>query len=409
MKLPDGWSIENLDNLVKFSSGGTPSKNNATYWNGDIPWISASTMHQQEIVTSDLFISETGLASGSKLAKTDDLLLLVRGSMLWKKVPICICKRDVAFNQDVKALRTNKKILPTYLLYWFLAHQSFLLNKVVGTGIGAGKIDFDELKSLEIVHPPLPEQKAIADLLSTWDEAIGKTERLIQAKENQFKWMLQGLTSKPQKDTEWEKVKLGEIGEIKKGKGITKDDLTERGIPCIRYAEIYTLYDFHVSEIQSCVTQKAFDSALKIEQGDVLFAASGETKEEIGKCIVYLGTKTACTGGDTLVFKAQLNLCDPMFMGFALNHPDVNRQKSSFAHGNSVVHLYGKDLANIYLILPPLEKQKQIAETLSTAQHEIDLLKQLAEKYKTQKRGLMQKMLTGEWRVKEEIVKNIER
>ncbi|MDK2911653.1 MAG: type restriction enzyme subunit [Methanolobus sp.] len=266
-----------------------------------------------------------------------------------------------------------------------------------------------DIEALDLLLPPLPEQKAIADLLSTWDEAIGKTERLIQAKENQFKWMLQGLTSKPQKDTEWEKVKLGEIGEIKKGKGITKDDLTERGIPCIRYAEIYTLYDFHVSEIQSCVTQKAFDSALKIEQGDVLFAASGETKEEIGKCIVYLGTKTACTGGDTLVFKAQLNLCDPMFMGFALNHPDVNRQKSSFAHGNSVVHLYGKDLANIYLILPPLEKQKQIAETLSTAQHEIDLLKQLAEKYKTQKRGLMQKMLTGEWRVKEEIVKNIER
>jgi len=59
---------------------------------------------------------------------------------------------------------------------------------------------------------------------------------------------------------------------------------------------------------------------------------------------------------------------------------------------------------SIKIPVPPLEEQKQIAETLSTAQQEIDLLKQLTEKYKTQKRGLMQKLLTGEWRIKPEIL-----
>src|SRR5690554_7657820 len=113
MKLPASWQMKRLDKLVQFSSGGTPSKAKPEFWRGDIPWISATTMHQQEIVTSDLHISEDGLKAGSKLAKENDLLLLVRGSMLWKKVPICICRRDVAFNQDVKALRINEKITPT--------------------------------------------------------------------------------------------------------------------------------------------------------------------------------------------------------------------------------------------------------------------------------------------------------
>jgi type I restriction enzyme S subunit len=187
MKLPTAWQIKRLEKLVQFSSGGTPSKSKPEFWQGDIPWISAATMHQQKIVTSELHISEDGLKAGSKLAKKNDLLLLVRGSMLWKKVPSCICMRDVAFNQDVKALRINGKITPTYLLYWFLAHQRFLLTKVVGTGIGAGKFDLDELKALVVTLPPLPEQKAIADLLSTWDEAIEKTEWLIQAKESSLK------------------------------------------------------------------------------------------------------------------------------------------------------------------------------------------------------------------------------
>ncbi|KUL33072.1 restriction endonuclease subunit S [Chlorobium limicola] len=219
MNIPNDWKVKRLEKLVQFSSGGTPSKAHKSYWQGDIPWISASTMHQQEIISSDLFISDAGLAAGSKLAKKNDLLLLVRGSMLWKKIPICLCKRDVAFNQDVKSLSVNKSIQANYLLYWFLANQRFLLNKVVGTGIGAGKLDFDALKALDILLPPLSEQKAIADLLSTWDEAIEKTERLIQAKELQFKGYIQNTIGL--KCEEWLHIKPKKIF----------DTITEKGFP----------------------------------------------------------------------------------------------------------------------------------------------------------------------------------
>ncbi len=126
--------------------------------------------------------------------------------MLWKKIPICICKRDVAFNQDVKALKVKSNVNSIYLLYWFLAHQGFLLSKVVGTGIGAGKLDSKELKSLSILFPPIPEQKAIADLLSTWDEAIRKMEQLIQAKEKKFQQLLRDLIYIPVTKGHWKEV-----------------------------------------------------------------------------------------------------------------------------------------------------------------------------------------------------------
>ena len=73
--------------------------------------------------------------------------------------------------------------------------------------------------------------------------------------------------------------------------------------------------------------------------------------------------------------------------------------------GGAQPHVYSKDMKNLHILWPSTEEQQQIADTLSSAQREIDLLKQLADKYKTQKRGLMQKMLTGEWRVKPEVVR----
>ena len=88
----------------------------------------------------------------------------------------------------------------------------------------------------------------------------------------------------------------------------------------------------------------------------------------------------------------------------------VNAEKSSYGQGIKFINVMDIFQGNFILaekILGQIEEQKQIAETLSTAQQEIDLLKQLSEKYKTQKRGLMQKLLTGEWRVKPEILKKV--
>ena len=390
MNIPNDWKVKRLEKLVQFSSGGTPSKANKYYWQGDIPWISASTMHQQEIISSDLFISEAGLAAGSKLAKKNDLLLLVRGSMLWKKIPICLCKRDVAFNQDVKSLSVNKSIQANYLLYWFLAHQRFLLNKVVGTGIGAGKLDFDALKALDILLPPLLEQKNIADLLSTWDEAIDKTERLIQAKELQFKGYIQNTIGL--KCEKWLHIKPKQIF----------DTITEKGFP---EEELLSVTQDHGVIPRSMLDGRVMspdgttDSYKRIKRGD--FAISLRSFQGGIEYSNYQGLISPAY----TVLRPKLEISINFYRLFFKSYLFVEKYLSLAVIGiRDGKQISIPDFMSIKIPLPPLQEQQQIAETLNAVQKEIDLLKQLLEKYKSQKCGLMQKLLTGAWRMKTEII-----
>jgi len=172
------WPVKTLGELTVWSSGGTPSKQNPGYWGGDIPWISAVSMKTLHLEDSPLKITPEGLEHGSRLADSGSVLLLVRGSELHKRVPIGITKRPLAFNQDVKCLTPEEGLLPEYLFYWLLGNRPVLLNKVEQTGIGAGKLDTDVVKRLPFSLPPLPEQRAIARILSALDDKIELNRRM---------------------------------------------------------------------------------------------------------------------------------------------------------------------------------------------------------------------------------------
>ena len=172
------WCQTTLGSLTEWTSGGTPSKQEPSYWNGDIPWISASTMKTIRLENSELKVTASGLEHGSRSAEAGSVLLLVRGSELHKRIPIGIATRTLAFNQDVKALKARASLMPEYLLYWFLGNVETLLNKVEFTGIGAGKLDTDVLKNLPFQLPSLPEQRAIAHILGTLDDKIELNRRM---------------------------------------------------------------------------------------------------------------------------------------------------------------------------------------------------------------------------------------
>lgn len=151
--MTSNWKTCQLGELVTFTSGGTPSKKKAEYWNGSIPWISAKTMKDEHISTSDLMISEEGLKNGSRLAPQGSILFLIRGSGLFNGIPICLVDKPVAFNQDVKCINSISEIENKYVFYWLLS-QASTLSAIVGvTTIGAGKFDMDVIKRLEISYP----------------------------------------------------------------------------------------------------------------------------------------------------------------------------------------------------------------------------------------------------------------
>lgn len=164
-----------LGDIIQLKSGGTPDKSNPDYWGGSIPWISAKSMYDDFISTSDLFITEEGLQAGSKIAKKGSILLLTRGSGLFNRIPVCYVVSDVAYNQDVKNIVLKKEDVTSikFLYYWLYGNKELLSSMLETTGIGAGKIDTKRFLNLSI---SLPSQKEQARYIHLMDLLFDKIE-----------------------------------------------------------------------------------------------------------------------------------------------------------------------------------------------------------------------------------------
>lgn len=119
------------------------------------------------------YITEEGAKNGTRIAPAGSILILVRGMTLHNDLPICVTMKDMAFNQDVKAILPNSEVINTeYLAYWLLANKPYLMSLVDAASHGTGRIHTDILKSVSLDIPPLSEQKAIAHILGTLDDKI---------------------------------------------------------------------------------------------------------------------------------------------------------------------------------------------------------------------------------------------
>lgn len=174
----EDWIVTSLGKCTKWLSGGTPSKANPDFWHGDIPWISAVSMGTTRIYNSELYISQEGLLQGSRIAPKGASLLLVRGGALNNKIPMGIAERDVAFNQDVKAIIADSvNITAKYVYIFLLAKRKEFFNLVELTGIGAGKLDTQRVQNIEICLPTINEQEKIASFIFALDDKIELNRR----------------------------------------------------------------------------------------------------------------------------------------------------------------------------------------------------------------------------------------
>jgi type I restriction enzyme S subunit len=185
------WTPTALGSIASFSSGGTPSKDNPDYWNGSIPWVSASSMYELHISRADHYVTPLAIGNGTRIAKKGTLLILVRGSMLFKRVPMCIAAVDVAFNQDVKALKVDPLVDGAFLIYQLLTNEDRIpINE---TGIGAGKIELADLKEFGLFIPSQLEQRRIANCLSNLDDLITAATQELETLKIQKKGLMQQL------------------------------------------------------------------------------------------------------------------------------------------------------------------------------------------------------------------------
>jgi type I restriction enzyme S subunit len=171
--VPDGWTRAALGNWVTALSGGTPSKSNSVMWGGKIPWISPKVMKEIHADESDEQVTLEAIGNGTRLAPAGTTLVMVRGMGLHQQVRISQATRDVAFNQDVKAL-VPRGIESSLLFFALLDAQRDLLTKVESSGHGTGVLATEVL----LAHPVTMPTPEIQQKLTVQFDALNARIRL---------------------------------------------------------------------------------------------------------------------------------------------------------------------------------------------------------------------------------------
>lgn len=374
-----------LKEVVTFLSGGTPSKSRADFWGGEFPWVSAKDLKSPVINDSLDRLTAKGFTEAN-VAPKNSLLMLVRGMTLFKDVPICLAGRDVAFNQDIKALITNDSVVPKYLMYYLASQKNKLLDLVDSAGHGTGRLDTDSLKSFPVRIIPQGEQKAIADLLSTCDEAIDKAERLIAAKEKRYLWMLSGLISK----SKYPHCHIRDFA--------SEASKRNNGVAISQVLSVTNRNGFVLPEDQfeRQVASSDLSNYKVVIRGQYAYNPS---RINVGSIARLDNWEVGVLSPMYVVFNLTERVNSDFFLHWLESHEAKQRIRKS-AQGSVRETVSFKDLGAISFPLPPICQQKQLADILNFVRHEIDLLKKQADAMRRQKRGLMQKLLTGVWRVK---------
>ena len=330
--------------------------------------------------------------------KRGDITMVMSDVPNGKALARCFIVREnnkYTLNQRICCFRPNDAI-PEFLFH-ILDRNKFYLS--FDSGVTQTNLRKEEVLECPILLPPLPEQRAIADTLQTWDTAIEKTEALIAAKEKQFDWLLHNLIIKNRGrgvSSEWHRTHLGNICSVRTGQSAPQDEtlFSPKGIPFIRVSSL----DYLLGKSNS----------KKIEY------ISEETGEKLNFQLFDEGTLVFAKSGMSALQSRIHKLSEPSFIvshlcaltpknsitGNYLEYYLKSYHPNQLIQGDGFPSIRTSEISSFPIWLPSLPEQKRIAETLNTARQEIDTLKTLADRYRAQKRGLMQKLLTGKWRVK---------
>ena len=315
-------------------------------------------------------------------------------------------------------LRCNERANANYLYYALSsAPMRSRARELAKIAINQASISIGDLSRSEIPLPPLAEQRRIAGALSDVDELILALGKRIEKKRNIKTGAMQellgmrnaefGMRNVPRRRLagfrgEWVEKRLGDCGSFSKGAGISRAQANSGRIPAVRYGELYTTHHEYIKAFESFISDDVARCSTRLTRGDIVFACSGETKEEIGKCAAFLGDEVAYAGGDLLILSPK-ETYDSKFLAFELNTPFCASQKAAAGQGDAVVHIRQHSLEELIVRTPPtLAEQQAIAAVLSDMDAEIAALEAKRAKYESIKQGMMQELLTGRTRLKGE-------
>lgn len=409
--IPCDWSVSSLGNEVEaIVGGGTPSKDVPEYWGGDIPWASVKDFVASRLSSTEDYITHKAVKeSSTNVIPAGTLITPTR--MALGRVAFFDC--DVAINQDLKAIFPKKSLAKEFLFYWFQSNAEAIAAS--GTGSTVKGIRLELLREFGIALAPLHEQQKIAAILMAVDDKLDVTARQIEATQTLKQGLTQTLFSRGvgapdanglwvshtefkevlslELPAEWNVSRLGDIAPlIRRPVEIDPDaEYPELGL------RSYGKGTFHKPALLG--TEVGNKRLFEIKTGDLLFsnvfawegAVAVAKHEDDGR----FGSHRYIT---CIVDKSR---ADTSYVFRYLTTPagiaSLTLASPGGAGRNKTLGLGA--LANITMPLPPLAEQRKICQILDDVDTKLQALKSKQSATKSLKHGLMQKLLTGEWRV----------
>ncbi|WP_454457977.1 restriction endonuclease subunit S [Thauera phenylacetica] len=234
------WRELTLGDCVTLQSGGTPSKANAAYWSGPVPWVSAKDMTTLRLQDTEDHVSVEAIGNGTRLVQKGTLLAVVRGMSLAKEFRIVEVQRPMAFNQDVKAIIPRDGVDSRFILYSLLARREYVLGIADEAAHGTKRLQTDRFLAVPVSLPNLPMQRHIASILSAYDDLIENNTRRIAILEEMARriyeeWFVRfrfpGHEQVKMVESElglipegWELRRLGDVVELAYGKALKAEE-----------------------------------------------------------------------------------------------------------------------------------------------------------------------------------------
>jgi type I restriction enzyme S subunit len=412
-KLPKGWIISLLSEQVdKLIGGGTPSKNNPEYWNGNIPWASVKDITGSCLSSTQDYITELGLKnSSSNLIPANTVIIATR--MAVGRVARFLV--DVAINQDLRAIFPKSGLDTDFLFYWMQSKEPSLQSVATGTTVKG--IRQEIIKNLAMALPPLPEQRRIAEILTSVDEAIAATQAVIDQTRKVKQGVLQQLLTKGIGHNRFKHTKIGEIPEswdVTKlvdllapvptpmrsgpfGSALKKAELVSSGIPFLGIDNIHI--EHFVNKYRRFVSpQKASELArFLVREGDVIITIMGTVGRS---CVVPAGIGSALSSKHLWSMSFDPKKCLPSLICWQLNYaPWVLKEFARASQGGIMGAINSKVLKELLLPIPKIVEQQEIDKILSSFNADIYQKEIELNRLKMIKNALMSDLLTGRKRV----------
>ena len=257
---------------------------------------------------------------------------------------------------------TSDKLEPKYLLHYMKASfLSYMEMNAVNSSVTSVRKPMLEKYCIPV--PPLEIQYEIIRILDSFaaisSELNAELGKELTARKKQYNYYRDTLLSF---DNTVKKVKLKDIAvDIYRGAGIKREEVTETGIPCVRYGEIYTTYNTWFDACVSHTKLEYVSNPKYFEHGDILFAITGESVEDIAKSVAYIGNEKCLAGGDIVVLKHNQ---EPRYLAHVLSTYESRQQKSRGKIKSKVVHSSVPAIEDIEIPLPSIEVQRRYADVL---------------------------------------------